>query len=166
MVCFGEKPCWLVGSVQNLRAGHFPLVTLVTLVRPIEGGVGWGWEINSYGWFCVLKLKRSQKKINLDMPKREPGRKGGWTRKNWGVELGLEGEVGRVDNSLITGCVSADRVCSRSREVNRVIDWDYYCTHQCCAESSKIWNVELTSPGPVPINLGSCMLQNIGRIIN
>ena len=35
---FWWKPswCWLVGSVQNLRAGHFPLVTLVTLVRPIE----------------------------------------------------------------------------------------------------------------------------------
>ena len=103
------------------------------------------------------QIETQPKKINLDMSKREPGRKGGWTRKNWGVEVSLEGEVGRVDNSLITGCVSADRVCSRSREVNRVIDWDYYCTHQCCAESSKIWNVELTSPGPVPINLGSCM---------
>ena len=57
---FWWKPSWWVGSVQNLRAGHFPLVTLVTLVRPIEGGVGWGWEINSYGWFCVLKLKQSQ----------------------------------------------------------------------------------------------------------
>ena len=40
-VCFGGNPVGvLVGSVQNLRAGHFPLVTLVTLVRPIEGGVG------------------------------------------------------------------------------------------------------------------------------
>ena len=163
MVCFGRN---LVGGLVACRICVLATFHWSHWSDQLREGLDKGWEINSYGWFCVLKLKRSQKKINLDMSKREPGRKGGWTRKNWGVEVSLEGEVGRVDNSLITGCVSADRVCSRSREVNRVIDWDYYCTHQCCAESSKIWNVELTSPGPVPINLGSCMLQNIGRIIN